>query len=115
MQATAKSMKLARQQRRAPSLPEVLLWRHLRGNPGGVHFRRQHVIGPFVADFYCAAAKLVIEIDGIAHDLGDRPQRDARRDQFLVGLGLAVVRIPATDVLSAASSVADQLVRRCTS
>ena len=114
MQATAKSMKLALQQRRAPSLPEGMLWHHLRGSPGGIRFRRQHAIGPYVADFYCPAAKLVIEVDGMAHVIGERPARDKRRDEYLVGLGLSVIRIAATDVLADAASIADQLVRRCT-
>lgn len=70
----------ARQLRRDMSLPERLLWRELRGKPAGLKFRRQHPVGPYVIDFYCASAKLGIEIDGIAHDMGERPERDMRRD-----------------------------------
>jgi very-short-patch-repair endonuclease len=40
-------------------------------------FRRQHPIGRYVLDFYCAGARLAVEIDGLSHDLGDRPQRDS--------------------------------------
>ena len=69
------------------SLPEVLLWQRLKGAPQGIAFRKQHPIAPYRADFYCAAARLVIEIDGIPHDLGNRPARDEARARFLNGKG----------------------------
>jgi very-short-patch-repair endonuclease len=96
------------------SLPEVLLWNHLRKSPDGVNFRRQHSFDEkIVVDFYCVQAKLCIEIDGIAHDMGNQPERDAQRDAFLAGLGLEVLRIPAAEVLKSPVDVADALVRHC--
>jgi len=99
----------ARMLRRTMSLPEVLLWQRLRGSPEGVAFRKQHPIDPYVADFYCGAARLAIEIDGQAHDRGDRPQRDDARTAFLQERGYQVLRIAAADVLkdpdSAAASI----------
>ena len=89
----------ARKLRREMTLPEVLLWEQLRANKIGAKFRRQHPIGAYVADFYCAAAKLVIEIDGEAHDRGGRPQRDNARDAMMQGAGYQVLRIAAVDVL----------------
>ena len=62
------------------SLPKVLLWNLLRKSPDGVHFRRQEAMGLFVLDFYCAKTKVGIEIDGIGHEMGDRPERDGQRD-----------------------------------
>ncbi len=56
----------ARALRREPSLPEGLLWRDLRGKRSGFKFRQQHPVGPFVLDFYCAQARLGIEIVRIA-------------------------------------------------
>jgi very-short-patch-repair endonuclease len=56
-------MNAARRLRRRLSLPEMLLWRLLRVTRRELRFRK-HPIGPFVADFYCPAAKTVIEIDG---------------------------------------------------
>lgn len=70
----------ARQLRKELSLPEVLLWQHLKGAPGGVNFRKQHSIGDYFLDFFVAKQKLAIEIDGIAHDMGDRPARDEKRE-----------------------------------
>jgi len=92
------------------SLPEALLWRQLRGSPKGVAFRKQHPIDPYVADFYCSAAKLVIEVDGEAHDRGDRPERDEARDAFLRERGYELVRIAARDVLKDPAAAAQSIV-----
>jgi very-short-patch-repair endonuclease len=92
------------------SLPEVLLWQRFKGAPQGVSFRKQHPIGAYRADFYCAAAKLVIEVDGIAHDMGDRPERDAARAQTLSKKGYRVLRIPAVDVLRDPDGIAASVV-----
>jgi very-short-patch-repair endonuclease len=78
-----------------------------------VIFRRQHQVGDYVIDFYCAKARLCIEIDGIVHDMGDHPQMDEERDAALRALGFEVVRIPAKDVLKSPEAVADALVRYC--
>ncbi len=106
-------MRTAREQRRAMSPPEVKLWALLRGSPAGVRFRRQHPVGPYVADFYCPSAKLVIEIDGLIHDSADGADRDAARDAYMRELGLDVIRIAASAVLTDPVSVADSLVRLC--
>ena len=97
------------------SLPEVLLWRLLRREPEGIKFRRQHSIGDYCLDFYVAGQKLAIEIDGVAHDMSDRPGRDTGRDAFLRGEGIEVVRIPAAEVLRSPEDVAEMLVRYCQS
>ena len=101
----------ARRQRKAMSLPEVLLWRELKAQAGGLRSRKQHPIKPYYADFYCAAARLVIEIDGKAHDMGENPQRDIQRDAFMQSRGYRVLRIPATEVLADAGAVAASVVR----
>ncbi len=95
------------------SLPEVLLWNLLRRDPGGVKFRRQHSIEEYVLDFYCAKAKLDVEIDGFAHETGDNPEHDAARDAWLKDQGIEVLRIPATEVLKSPEDVAEALVRYC--
>ena len=100
----------ARRARREMSLLEVLLWQRLKGSPQGVAFRKQHPIGAYRADFYCAAAKLVIEVDGIAHDMGDRPQRDTERTASLEAAGYRILRIMAADVLKNADEAAQAIV-----
>ena len=92
------------------SLPEVLLWQRLKGSPRGTAFRKQHPISPYRVDFYCAAAKLVIEVDGAAHDMGDRPEQDEMRTRALEAQGYTVVRIAASEVLRDADGVAEAIV-----
>lgn len=113
MRATARSMNSARRLRRQLSLPEMLLWRLLRLNRRDLRFRKQHAIGPFVADFYCPAAKMVIEVDGAVHN--ERQDADARRDGYMVSLGLTVVRVTAAEVLADPEGVADGVYRLCES
>ena len=94
------------------SLPEVLLWRELR-QQSDVKFRRQHPLGPYILDFYCAKAKVCVEVDGIAHDMGNRPERDAKRDSWLSERGIEVVRVTASEVLRSPLDVAEALVGHC--
>ena len=61
-------------------------------------------------DFYCSDARLVIEIDGLAHDMGDRPACDERRDAWLRSKGIDTVRVLATDVLKDATAIADSVI-----
>ena len=103
----------ARQLRRTMSLPEVLLWEKLRKKPLGVKFRRQHPVGPFVLDFYCPLAKVGIEIEGIGHDMGDRPARDEARDAFLRDRGFDVLRVPAAEVLRSVEDAAEAIMVYC--
>jgi very-short-patch-repair endonuclease len=115
MRAPAKTIRTARRLRRVLTVPEARLWNRLRHRaPGKPVFRRQHPIGPYVIDFYCAKARLAIEIDGVSHDMGDRPQRDERRDAWLKERGVTVVRIPASELCRAIDEVADAIVRMAT-
>jgi very-short-patch-repair endonuclease len=100
MRAPLLTFKRARALRRALTLPEVLLWQALRGGRvGGLRFRRQHPVGPYVLDFYCPSARLALEVDGAVHDLPNQAGRDLRRDAWLAGQGIRVLRVLAADVL----------------
>ncbi len=77
--------------RAAPTATEALLWQRLAGSQLGVGFRRQLVIGDFIADFAAPAARLVVEVDGPYH--AGRGDRDARRDRALARAGWRVVRV----------------------
>jgi very-short-patch-repair endonuclease len=81
------------------------LWLLLRHRPDGLKFRKQHPLGPYTLDFYCPAVKLVIEIDGDSHGMGDNPARDRRRDAWLREQGLRVLRFDASDVMRDVGSV----------
>jgi 3-isopropylmalate/(R)-2-methylmalate dehydratase small subunit len=96
---TNASVMRARKLRREMSMPEAMLWRELRKRPSGLKFRRQHPAGPYTLDFYCAAARLCIEIDGEAHSRGTRPDRDDARDRFMEANGLHTIRLAANDVI----------------
>jgi len=101
----------ARKLRREISLPEVLLWQQLKLRPHGLKFRKQHPVEPYIADFYCPEKRLVIEVDGVAHDMGGNPARDERRNAFFAERNLEVLRIAAKDILkdvtAAAQTIAD--------
>ena len=100
MDAPDPTRQFAKVLRKEISLPEVLLWQQLRGRRlEGVHFRRQHPIGPFILDFFCAQAKVAVEVDGANHYVGDRPKQDAYRDRWLIESGVHTLRLPASLVL----------------
>jgi very-short-patch-repair endonuclease len=103
----------ARALRRDMTLPEGLLWQALRKRPDGLKFRRQHPVGRYIVDFYYPAARLVVEIDGENHSMGDRPERDLRRDDWLRHKGLRVVRFAAADAMNDLQSVVTAILRVC--
>jgi very-short-patch-repair endonuclease len=94
------------------TVPEVMLWQQIRGRKLGVRFRRQHPFGPYITDFFCASASLSVEVDGGAHDHGDRPRQDAERDRFLRENGVDVLRVRASDVLRDIEAVLAAIVAR---
>ncbi|HTT98498.1 MAG TPA: endonuclease domain-containing protein [Rhizomicrobium sp.] len=78
---------------------EVLLWmRFKEANKRGYNFRRQHPIGPYIADFACALAKLAIELDGATHSSDSEIRRDAKRDAYMKTRGWRVLRITNADL-----------------
>jgi very-short-patch-repair endonuclease len=112
MRAPSTAIANARRLRRALSPPEARLWSRIRQRgPGFPTFRRRHPIGAYVLDFYCAKARLAIEIDGMSHDVGDRPERDLRRDAWLEAHGVKVMRIPASEFARNFDETVDAIVR----
>jgi len=103
----------ARGLRREMTLPEGVLWQVLRKRPAGMKFRRQHPIGRCIVDLYCPAARLVVEVDGEAHSMGNNPQRDEGRDAWLKQQGLRVVRFSALDVMRDLESVVTAILADC--
>ena len=83
----------ARQLRRDQTDVERDLWRALRGQRfAGLKFRRQHPAGIYILDFYCAAARLDVELDGFQHGLPEQMQHDEARSAFLKEQGIEELR-----------------------
>jgi very-short-patch-repair endonuclease len=99
---------LARTLRSQSSDAENVLWRHLRARRlMGYKFRRQTVIEPYIVDFVCLEARLIIEADGGQHS--DQEAYDARRTAWLEGMGYRVMRFWNHEVLGELQSVLEQI------
>lgn len=90
---------LARRLRRNLTEPERILWNRLRADALGVHFRRQHPIGRYIADFVCVPARLVVEIDGDTHADDGAEAQDRFRSRQLGRCGVRVVRFTNRQVM----------------
>ena len=95
----------ARKLRRETSAPEAMLWAELHRSKQRFKVRRQHTIGPYVADFFIRDANLVIEVDAEAHDFGQRATRDIARDQYMQEREYRVMRLLAADVMRGLDAV----------
>ena len=84
---------------------ESVLWECLRGNQLGVQFRRQHPIYDYIPYFVCLKKKLVIEVDGAYHYLGDQPMNDEERTKYLNQYGFDVIRFTNEVVLNDTDNV----------
>lgn len=86
--------------RKKPTEAESILWDYLKGNTIGVHFRRQHIIGQFIADFVCLSHKLIIEIDGKYHQLPEQQVTDEERTEWLESKGFTVIRFKNEQIIA---------------
>jgi very-short-patch-repair endonuclease len=102
----------ARALRRRATPSEQRLWAVLRGRRfASRRFRRQHAIGPYIVDFLCAEARLVVEIDGLIHE--SQQEYDAERDDFLREQGYRVLRIPIDQIRHDLPTALAQIGRAC--
>ena len=102
----------AKELRRQMTQEEKILWQHLRGNRlNNLHFRRQQIIDGFITDFYCHAARLVIEVDGEIHQ--QQAEYDAERDRVLLARGLRLLRIKNEKVRQNLNSVLMRITTAC--
>jgi very-short-patch-repair endonuclease len=98
----------ARNLRDGENHAEGRLWLELKGRKlGGYKFVRQFPVGPYFADFLCRKQKLVVELDGSQH--ADNAY-DARRDQYMNGLGYSVIRFWSHEVLSKTTEVVETIL-----
>ena len=91
---------------------ERLLWQALRPlRQQGFTFRRQQIIGGFIADFYCHNARLVVEVDGGVH--ADQPEYDQERDAIIAAYDLQVLRIPNEDIHERLTETMRRVITAC--
>jgi very-short-patch-repair endonuclease len=90
---------------------EVLVWMYIRKAFPEHHFRRQHPIGPYIADFACVAGRLVVEVDGGTHGTDEEKEHDRQRDEYLRGRGWRVIRFYNEDVFADVAGVLDEIRR----
>ncbi len=96
--------------RRRPTDAEGVLWRKLRDRQlGGVKFRRQHPVGPYIVDFYCPERSLVVEVDGGQHV--ENQEADERRTKELEKLGYHVLRYWNHEVLKLTEAVLEKILQ----
>ncbi|MGA2582763.1 MAG: endonuclease domain-containing protein [Tepidisphaeraceae bacterium] len=105
-------LKFARTMRRQPTDAEIKLWEALRMKSlAGYRFRRQHRVGDYILDFYCAARRLAVELDGGQHGDSAQAEYDQRRRWALNGLGIHVLRFWDDEVLKHTDVVAEEMLR----
>ena len=101
----------ARELRQPQTPAEATLWRCLRNRNLKYKFRRQHPIHRFIVDFYCAEAKLLIEIDGDSHFEKEQIEYDKARTEYLENLGYKVIRFTNNDVRYTINAVVDEIIK----
>ena len=107
-------LEFAKSMRHTATDAEHILWQLLRAKRFmDLKFRRQHVIEPYIVDFYCHEIGLVVELDGSQHGTDDAIEYDAERTKFLEALGLTVVRYWNHDVLARMNVVLEDLWNVC--
>ena len=102
-------LKKARELRRKSTLGEVLFWRAIMGRQLGCEFHRQVPVGDYIVDFFCHEKRLAAEIDGSTHDHEEQILYDQKRQAWLEGKGIRVVRFAETDVRANLDGVVDAL------
>ncbi len=101
----------ARRLRREMTNAEAILWRGLRDRGIGAKFRGQVPIGPFIADFVCIDARIVVELDGPPHDRPEQCNHDVNRDAWLRAQGWRVLRFSNDLVIGGGNLVLDEIRR----
>ena len=94
------SVQRRRELRQSGTSPEQLLWFRLRNRQiEGKKFRRQHALGPYIVDFYCLEARLVVEIDGDTHGELEQASKDGIRTEYLDERGIRVLRFTNREIM----------------
>jgi methionine--tRNA ligase beta chain len=105
--------KFADEHKSNPTVAENILWQVLRGKKlDSYKFRRQHIIGNFIADFVCLPQKLIIEVDGLIHQIPENKINDAQRIEELNKFGFDVLRFTNDEVVGDIENVLDKILQK---
>lgn len=100
---------MAKINRSHPTEAESILWEYLKGGSLGVPFKRQHIIGEFIADFVCIPRRLIIEVDGGYHQIPDKQISDMERQEWLYMQGVDVIRFTNEEIIGDIDSVLETI------
>ena len=103
----------AEEHRNNPTDAESALWSMLKGSNLGYKFRRQHIVGDCIVDFFCCENNLCIEIDGGYHNIPSQIKSDAERTKYLEGLGCTEIRFSNEEVIANTESVLQKIKETC--
>ncbi len=111
MRADRKTRERAKKLRRPMTRAEVILWTRLQRNQlMGLHFRKQHPVGPYIPDFSCVKARLIVEVDGATHSTPEERAHDERRRQYLEEQGWTILRVWNDDVYRNETGVVETIM-----
>lgn len=103
--------KFAKHNRLNTTLAELILWQNLRSKqPGEFKFRRQHIIGQYIADFVCLSKMLIIEIDGSIHQVPENIEADEIRTKWFNEQGFSVIRFKHDEVINQTENVLERIL-----
>lgn len=106
--------RFAKQMRREPTPAELSLWKLIQNRRSiGFKFRRQHPFGRYILDFYCPAARLVVELDGNSHATPEGQQADAERERYLNVRGIIILRFWNTELAENPEGVLNCIAETC--
>jgi very-short-patch-repair endonuclease len=104
-------LKFRRNLRIRDTYAEQIFWQQVRnGKLDGLKFKRQHSIGNYIVDFYCASKKLIIELDGSVHNSKDQKEKDQLRDENLKEIGFIILRFKNQEIITKIDQVKQQII-----
>ncbi|WP_416444991.1 vitamin B12 dependent-methionine synthase activation domain-containing protein [Leeuwenhoekiella sp. A16] len=102
-----------KEMRNQPTEAENILWNHLSGKKlDGYKFRRQHIIGSYIADFICLKKNLIVEVDGLIHELPDHKKSDEERTAWLEEMGYHVIRFKNEEIFEQTDKVLEEILEK---